>query len=148
MGALSRSPIRSKLGGPKNSDALGTQHTASISPGVRRAAAEHPHEYKVLAHLTVALLTLCSRQVHKDRLFVFTSTSYRFFKHSTLMPDTLATVAISAITLFGLLHLCLRWVHDDKEPPIAPTSIPFIGHLIGLTKKKSRYYVELRLVEH
>ena len=31
----------------------------------------------------------------------------------------------------------------SQEPPEAP-SIPLLGHLIGLTRKKFNYYVELR----
>ncbi|KJZ72490.1 hypothetical protein HIM_08159 [Hirsutella minnesotensis 3608] len=33
--------------------------------------------------------------------------------------------------------------HDAREPPPAPTSIPFVGHLIGLTRKKFNYFVQL-----
>ncbi|KAH7088269.1 cytochrome P450 [Paraphoma chrysanthemicola] len=60
------------------------------------------------------------------------------------MPGVLAITVASAITFIGVLHLLLRYLHDSREPPIAPTSIPFFGHLIGLIRKKSQYYVELR----
>ncbi|KAK4120030.1 putative cytochrome P450 [Parathielavia appendiculata] len=33
--------------------------------------------------------------------------------------------------------------HDPREPPLAPTSIPLIGHLVGLSRSKFNYYVEL-----
>lgn len=60
------------------------------------------------------------------------------------MQGALALAATGAITLLGLLHLLLHWSQDTKESPIAPTSIPFIGHVIGLMRKRTRYYVELR----
>lgn len=36
--------------------------------------------------------------------------------------------------------------HDSREPPLAPQSIPIIGHLVGLSKSKFNYYVQLRSV--
>jgi hypothetical protein len=62
------------------------------------------------------------------------------------MPGLLASAATSAVAIFGFLHLLLNWIHDGREPPIAPASIPFLSHMIGMTRKKTRYYVELRLV--
>ncbi|KAH3917503.1 hypothetical protein HBI56_108690 [Parastagonospora nodorum] len=60
------------------------------------------------------------------------------------MSGALAAAATGAITLLGLLHLLLHWIHDAKEPPVAPTPIPFLGHVFGLMMKKTKYYVELR----
>jgi hypothetical protein len=34
--------------------------------------------------------------------------------------------------------------HDAREPPALPSKIPFIGHVIGMLRKKARYYVQLR----
>lgn len=34
--------------------------------------------------------------------------------------------------------------HDPREPPLAPQSIPVVGHLIGLSRSKFNYYVDLR----
>ncbi|KUI57390.1 Cytochrome P450 71A12 [Cytospora mali] len=31
--------------------------------------------------------------------------------------------------------------HDPREPPLAPQSIPIIGHLIGLSRSKFNYYM-------
>jgi len=62
------------------------------------------------------------------------------------MPGLLASAATGAVAVFGLLHLLLHWIHDAREPPVAPTSIPFFGHMIGMARKKNRYYVELRFV--
>ncbi|KAL8714072.1 MAG: hypothetical protein Q9225_006631 [Loekoesia sp. 1 TL-2023] len=33
---------------------------------------------------------------------------------------------------------------DPKEPPLVPSSVPIIGHLIGLLRHKNDYYVDLR----
>lgn len=37
-----------------------------------------------------------------------------------------------------------RLGHDPREPPLAPQSIPILGHMIGLSRKKFNYYVDLR----
>ncbi len=34
--------------------------------------------------------------------------------------------------------------HDAREPPALPSKIPYIGHVIGMLRKKVRYYVQLR----
>jgi hypothetical protein len=34
--------------------------------------------------------------------------------------------------------------HDSREPPLAPSSLPFVGHMLGLMKSKFNYYVDLR----
>ncbi|KAK7936594.1 uncharacterized protein PG986_015032 [Apiospora aurea] len=33
--------------------------------------------------------------------------------------------------------------HDPREPPLAPSSLPIVGHLLGMMKSKFNYYVEL-----
>ncbi|KAL8674087.1 MAG: hypothetical protein Q9168_001482 [Polycauliona sp. 1 TL-2023] len=34
--------------------------------------------------------------------------------------------------------------HDPQEPPLVPSKIPLVGHLIGLILRKNEYYVHLR----
>ncbi|KAJ4422064.1 hypothetical protein N0V82_003254 [Gnomoniopsis sp. IMI 355080] len=47
----------------------------------------------------------------------------------------LATLlAIAAVKMFG---------HDPREPPLAPQSIPIVGHMIGMSRSKFNYYVDL-----
>lgn len=46
-----------------------------------------------------------------------------------------AVVYLFASKMFG---------HDPREPPLAPQSIPFIGHMVGLSRSKFNYYVQLR----
>ncbi|KAI1264517.1 cytochrome P450 [Xylariaceae sp. FL1019] len=33
--------------------------------------------------------------------------------------------------------------HDQREPPLAPQSLPLIGHMVGMSRSKFNYYVEL-----
>ncbi|KAJ0117817.1 hypothetical protein J7T55_002017 [Diaporthe amygdali] len=45
------------------------------------------------------------------------------------------TVAIfAARKMFG---------HDPREPPLAPQSIPMVGHMIGLSRSSFNYHVDL-----
>lgn len=34
--------------------------------------------------------------------------------------------------------------HDCREPPLAPQSVPLVGHMIGMSRSKFNYYVDLR----
>ncbi|KAF2179610.1 cytochrome P450 [Zopfia rhizophila CBS 207.26] len=63
---------------------------------------------------------------------------------STTMSTALVTGITIAIAIYGSLHLLLHATQDAREPPPVPTSIPFISSMIGLSKKKSKYYTELR----
>jgi hypothetical protein len=55
----------------------------------------------------------------------------------------LALLAIGIGTYFALSHF-LGTKLDPREPPIARTSIPYIGHVIGMMRSKFNYHVELR----
>ncbi|KAF2449065.1 cytochrome P450 [Karstenula rhodostoma CBS 690.94] len=54
-------------------------------------------------------------------------------------------MAISTITtvIYGGLHLLLHLTQDAREPPPVPASVPFVGPMIDLSRKKSRYYAAL-----
>lgn len=53
-----------------------------------------------------------------------------------LIPIGVATlIYFAASKMFG---------HDRREPPLAPQSIPFVGHMLGLSRSKFNYYVDLR----
>ncbi|KAF4630698.1 hypothetical protein G7Y89_g7435 [Cudoniella acicularis] len=56
-------------------------------------------------------------------------------------PTSIVTVAVA---IAGGLHLLLHYTQDAKEPPTVSTFLPFFGPMIGLSRKKSKYYVELR----
>ena len=47
-----------------------------------------------------------------------------------------------------LIYFAARKIsgHDPREPPLAPQSIPIIGHMIGLSRGKFNSYVDLRCV--
>jgi hypothetical protein len=60
------------------------------------------------------------------------------------MPNILAAVAMGAITIYGFLYSTLLYTQDANEPPLVTTAFPFIGSMIGLARKKSKYYVELK----
>lgn len=43
-----------------------------------------------------------------------------------------------------LAYLIIAKSKDTREPPEAPSTIPVIGHVLGLMRSKFNYYVELR----
>ncbi|KAI1772252.1 cytochrome P450 [Hypoxylon cercidicola] len=47
--------------------------------------------------------------------------------------------------IITLAYLATRKMfgHDPREPPLAPQSIPLIGHMVGLSRSKFNYYVDL-----
>lgn len=57
----------------------------------------------------------------------------------------LLLVSIGVVTLSSFAALKM-FGHDPREPPLAPQSIPILGHLIGLSRSKFNYYVDLRYV--
>jgi hypothetical protein len=64
------------------------------------------------------------------------------------MADPASTVFAAAFTIvaatYGALQVLLNATQDAKEPPTVPALIPFVSPMIGLSKKKSKYYTELR----
>ncbi|KAI0197471.1 cytochrome P450 [Astrocystis sublimbata] len=52
-------------------------------------------------------------------------------------------VGIGAATSAYVFARKLLFGHDSREPPLAPQSIPLIGHMIGLSQRKFNYYVDL-----
>ncbi|OTA92911.1 hypothetical protein M434DRAFT_21668 [Hypoxylon sp. CO27-5] len=49
------------------------------------------------------------------------------------------------VSIVSLIYLAIRktFGHDSCEPPLAPQSTPIIGHMIGLSRSKFNYYVDL-----
>jgi len=60
------------------------------------------------------------------------------------MPTTLAVIATAAIIIAGGLHVLVNYTQDAREPPMTTTYLPFIGSMIELSRKKTKYYVGLR----
>lgn len=57
--------------------------------------------------------------------------------------STLLLLFIGVVTLVTLAARRM-FSHDPREPPLAPQSIPIIGHMVGLSRSKFNYYVDLR----
>jgi len=57
---------------------------------------------------------------------------------STLIAIVAGATAIIYFATVKLLN------HDPREPPLAPQWLPFIGHLVGLSRRKFNYYVDVR----
>ncbi|CAH0038568.1 unnamed protein product [Clonostachys solani] len=52
-------------------------------------------------------------------------------------------VLTATIAVVSLAYFLLRGGHDPREPPLAPKSIPIVGHLVGLSRRGFNYYVDL-----
>ncbi|KAF2115747.1 cytochrome P450 [Lophiotrema nucula] len=60
------------------------------------------------------------------------------------MSNVIAVLVTGAIVIYGGLQFLLHHTQDAKEPPPAYTAIPYLGAMIGLSRKKAKFYVELR----
>ncbi|KAK3319677.1 putative cytochrome P450 [Cercophora scortea] len=58
-------------------------------------------------------------------------------------PTVLIIIATGVATLGFLAARNMFGGHDPREPPLAPQSIPIIGHLVGLSRSSFEYYVDL-----
>ncbi len=58
-------------------------------------------------------------------------------------PTTLVLAAVCIGAYYALAHF-LGMKQDPREPPLLPTTIPYVGHAIGLMRHKYNYYVQLR----
>ncbi|KAI3394539.1 hypothetical protein diail_2588 [Diaporthe ilicicola] len=61
---------------------------------------------------------------------------------SAATDPTLVAFSISIFTLFYFVARKM-FGHDPREPPLAPQSIPIVGHILGLSRSKFNYYVDL-----
>lgn len=69
------------------------------------------------------------------------------YKPKFPMDKTVAGAVVgAAIVLFLLSQLLLHITQDKREPPALATFIPFLGPIFGMSRKKSRFYIELRYV--
>lgn len=64
------------------------------------------------------------------------------------LPTNNSTVLLLFVGAVTLIAIAARRLlgHDPREPPLAPQSIPMIGHMVGLSRSKFNYYVDLRYV--
>lgn len=56
-------------------------------------------------------------------------------------PILLFLISVVTLTYFATRKM---FGHDPREPPLAPQPFPIIGHMIGLSRSKFNYYVDLR----
>jgi hypothetical protein len=60
---------------------------------------------------------------------------------STIFPYIIALAAAAALLVYLQRLITVR--RDVREPPMLPSGIPVIGHLISLMRKGSDYFVDL-----
>lgn len=62
--------------------------------------------------------------------------------------DGQSVAIVVSISVLSLALVVIRKAtsthHNPREPPLAPQSIPLIGHIIGLSRRNFEYYVDLR----
>jgi hypothetical protein len=62
--------------------------------------------------------------------------------HTMAMYYGIVFGAVAAV--YFSLQLLLRYTHDWREPRSIETLIPFVSPVIGMMRKKTKYYVMLR----
>lgn len=77
---------------------------------------------------------------HKSSHCLSTVTDMPFAadSHSTLLVGFIGIISVTYFAARKMLG------HDPREPPLAPQSIPIVGHMIGLSRSSFNYYVDLR----
>ncbi|KAI7782080.1 hypothetical protein LA080_013888 [Diaporthe eres] len=60
-------------------------------------------------------------------------------------PANNSTLLLLLIGVVTIVTIAARkmFSQDPREPPLAPQSIPIIGHMVGLSRSKFNYYVDL-----
>ncbi|KAI1347985.1 cytochrome P450 [Xylaria sp. FL0043] len=61
---------------------------------------------------------------------------------STLSHSNLLALAAGVVTVAYFFTRKMLG-HDRREPPLAPQSVPLVGHMIGMSRSKFNYYVDL-----
>ncbi|KAL2017349.1 hypothetical protein VTK56DRAFT_2272 [Thermocarpiscus australiensis] len=62
---------------------------------------------------------------------------------SAINDPTVLPVILTGLLTLGYFAARSMFGHDPREQPLAPQSIPVIGHLVGLVRSKFNYYVDL-----
>lgn len=60
------------------------------------------------------------------------------------MPSSYSIAAGAAVAVYAFLQWLLKYTQDPREPPPLGTLIPFISPIIGMMRKKTKYYIQLR----
>lgn len=66
------------------------------------------------------------------------------FAMSFSISDPVFLLIFTGIVSLAYVAVRKPFSHDPREPPLAPQSVPIIGHMIGLSQRKFDYYVDLR----
>ena len=61
-----------------------------------------------------------------------------------IMSSTTMWLVLVAITLLFLLYRMLHLPVYPNEPPYIPSTIPFIGHLLGFLRHNMAYYTRIK----
>ncbi|CAJ2505406.1 Uu.00g128000.m01.CDS01 [Anthostomella pinea] len=62
---------------------------------------------------------------------------------SSTISNPILLVTFTGILTFTYFAVRRLFGHDSREPPLARQSIPIVGHMIGPSRSKFNYYVEL-----
>ncbi|KAI1748058.1 cytochrome P450 [Xylaria castorea] len=60
---------------------------------------------------------------------------------ATIQPVLLVLVTGAATLAYFIIRKVFG--HDNREPPLAPQSIPLVGHMVGLLRRRFNYYADL-----
>ena len=102
-------------------------------------------------HVDFAVKALISPRFPLLQLFLFcilVNLKFKIPQPFQLFPlgMQLSIAAIAALVM-GAYYAFKRIIDrggDPPEPPLVTSSIPFVGHILGMIKKKADYYVELQ----
>ncbi|KAI0023466.1 cytochrome P450 [Xylariomycetidae sp. FL0641] len=63
----------------------------------------------------------------------------------SFFPTSSPSPLLVAFGVVALSYVATRMLvgHDPREPPLAPQSIPLVGHMVGLSRRAFNYYVDL-----
>ena len=62
------------------------------------------------------------------------------------IEPSFATVAAVALTFYLILYRLQTVKSHPDEPPIIPSAVPYVGHLLGMALKGGRYIKQIGLV--
>lgn len=66
---------------------------------------------------------------------------------SAVFGDNAALIVASAGVILAVYFAAGRiFSQDPSEPPLAPQTIPIIGHLVGMARRGFNYHVDIRYV--
>lgn len=64
------------------------------------------------------------------------------FEGWPLLPMAATCIGI-AVTAYSILYQYSRWMIDAREPPVIASTIPFVGHILGMGLYGGKYIKNL-----